>query len=80
MAEPEVVDRRGPRAWRAAPAPAGTNRRVWLLGSPSGRGRSPVSCQRAAGDAPEEVVDELQENLEDEQYESPAAVMADLGD
>jgi hypothetical protein len=50
---------------------------AWL---PFGRGRSPVSCQRAAGDAPEEVVDELQENLEDEQYESPAAVMAGLGD
>jgi hypothetical protein len=31
-------------------------------------------------DAPEEVVDELQDNLEGEQYESPAAVMADLGD
>ena len=31
-------------------------------------------------DAPEEIVDELQDNLEDEHYESPAAVMADLGD
>jgi uncharacterized protein DUF2795 len=30
-------------------------------------------------DAPEEVVDELEDNLEEEEYESPAAVMAELG-
>jgi hypothetical protein len=29
--------------------------------------------------APDEVVDELEEGLDDEEYESPAEVMADLG-
>ncbi|MCW3069744.1 MAG: hypothetical protein JWL67_2369 [Solirubrobacterales bacterium] len=31
-------------------------------------------------DAPEEVLDELEDGLEDDEYQSPAAVMADLGD
>jgi hypothetical protein len=31
-------------------------------------------------EAPDDVVDELEDNLEDDEYESPAAVMADLGD
>jgi hypothetical protein len=30
-------------------------------------------------EAPDEVVDELEDNLEDDEYENPAAVMADLG-
>jgi uncharacterized protein DUF2795 len=31
-------------------------------------------------EAPDEVVDELEDNLEEEEYENPAAVMAELGD
>ena len=30
-------------------------------------------------DAPDDVIDDLEESLADEEYESPAAVMADLG-
>ena len=30
-------------------------------------------------EAPEEIVDELEEGLEDDEYGSPAQVMADLG-
>jgi hypothetical protein len=30
-------------------------------------------------EAPEEVVDVLEESLEDDEYESPAEVMADMG-
>jgi hypothetical protein len=30
-------------------------------------------------EAPDDVVDELEDNLEDDEYASPAAVMADLG-
>jgi hypothetical protein len=31
-------------------------------------------------DAPEDVLDDLEENLEEEEYESPAQVMAELGE
>lgn len=30
-------------------------------------------------DAPDDVIDELEENLDEEEYESPAAVMAEFG-
>ena len=31
-------------------------------------------------DAPDEVIEDLEEGLADEEYESPAAVMAELGE